>query len=46
MIKGADEDELEEKEHEEDERVQVAPNMEAGDGPRRARREKEEMGGM
>ena len=30
MIKGTDEDELEEKEHEEDERVQVAPNMGAG----------------
>ena len=30
MIKGTDEDELDEKEHEEDERVQVAPNMGAG----------------
>ena len=30
MIKGTDEDELEEKENEEDERVQVAPNMGAG----------------
>ena len=30
MIKGTDEGELEEKEHEEDERVQVAPNMGAG----------------
>ena len=30
MIKGTDEDELEEKEHEEDERVLVAPNMGAG----------------
>ena len=30
MIKGTDEDELEEKELEADERVQVAPNMRAG----------------
>ena len=30
MTEGADEDELEKKEHEEDERVQVAPNMGAG----------------